>query len=109
MRCGHLRLQNGYYGHMRIGVRDLKDHLSEILERVARGEVVTVTRRGRQIATIVPPTGRSLLERGLAEGWISRRVDRPPAPIARQTPLPGTPTTTEIIAADREDERLRRQ
>ena len=94
---------------MRIGVRSLKDHLSEILERVAQGEVVTVTRRGRQIAKIVPPTGRSILERGLAEGWISRRVDRPPTPIVRQVPLPGTPTTSELIAADREDDRLRRQ
>jgi len=94
---------------MRIGVRSLKDHLSEILDRVAQGEDVTVTRRGRQVAKIVPPTGRSILERGLAEGWISRRVDRPPTPVVRQVPLPGTPTTTELIAADREDDRLRRQ
>jgi prevent-host-death family protein len=92
---------------MRIGVRSLKDHLSEILERVAQGEVVTVTRRGRQIARIVPPTGRSILDRGLAEGWISRRLDEPPRPVVRQVPLPGTPTTTELIAADRADDRFR--
>lgn len=94
---------------MDIGVRELKDHLSEVLARVARGETVTVTRRGRRIAEIVPPGGRSLLDRGLAEGWIARRVDRPPASVVRQLPLAGTPTTTELIAADRDDDPLRRQ
>jgi prevent-host-death family protein len=86
---------------MRVSVRTLRDHLSEMFERAARGESVTVTRRGRQIATIVPPDGRSILERGLAEGWISRRVDRPPMPVVRQIPLPGTVTTNELIAARR--------
>jgi len=32
------------------GIRDLKTHLSEHLERVANGEVITVTSRGRRVA-----------------------------------------------------------
>ncbi|HWP64128.1 MAG TPA: hypothetical protein VNO86_11725 [Candidatus Binatia bacterium] len=55
----------------------------------------------------MPPAGRSLLERGLTEGWITRRVDRPPASVIHQLPLAGTPTTTELIGADRDDALLR--
>lgn len=35
------------------GVRDLKDHLSEYLRRVRRGERILITDRGRPIATLV--------------------------------------------------------
>jgi prevent-host-death family protein len=86
---------------MEIGVRELKAHLSEHLDRVAGGEVITVTSRGRRVAQIVPVMGRGQLDRGLAEGWITRQVDRPPEPVLRQRPLPGTPTTTELIDQDR--------
>jgi prevent-host-death family protein len=86
---------------MDVGIRDLKARLSEHLERVARGEVITVTSRGRRVAQIVPVPGRGNLERGLAEGWITRQADRPPEPVRRQRPLPGTPTTTELISQDR--------
>ncbi|MBA3877804.1 MAG: hypothetical protein C0498_12935 [Anaerolinea sp.] len=86
---------------MDVGIRDLKARLSEHLERVARGEVITVTSRGRRVAQIVPVPGRDNLERGLAEGWIARGVDRPPEPVLRQRPLAGTPTTTELISQDR--------
>ena len=88
---------------MEIGIRELKARLSEHIERVSRGEVLTVTSRGRVVAQIVPVAGRGNLDRGLAEGWISRRVDRPPEPVARQRPLPGTPTSTELISRDRDE------
>jgi prevent-host-death family protein len=86
---------------MEVGIRDLKAHLSEHLERVANGEVITVTSRGRRVAQIVPVPGRDNLDRGLAEGWVTRGVERPPEPVLRQQPLPGTPTTTELITQDR--------
>lgn len=86
---------------MDVGIRDLKAHLSEYLERVANGEVITVTSRGRRVAQIVPVLGRDNLERGLAEGWVTRQVERPPEPVLRQPPLRGTPTTTELITQDR--------
>jgi prevent-host-death family protein len=87
---------------MEIGVRDLKARLSEHLERVARGEVVTVTSRGRRIAQIIPVPGSQNIERGLAEGWLTRKVDRPPEPVVPATPKAGTPTTTELIRRDRD-------
>ena len=87
---------------MEIGIRDLKARLSEHLERVTRGEIITVTSRGRRVAQIVPVFGRDNLERGLAEGWVTRQAERAPDAIVRQRPLPGTPSTTELIARDRE-------
>ena len=87
---------------MEVGVRDLKARLSEYLERVGQGEVITVTSRGRQVAQIVPVIGHDRLDAGVAAGWVTREVDRPPEPIVRQKPLPGTPTTTELISRDRD-------
>jgi prevent-host-death family protein len=37
-----------------VGVRDLKVHLSELLEAVAAGETIEVTNHGRRVARIVP-------------------------------------------------------
>ncbi|MBI2762233.1 MAG: type II toxin-antitoxin system prevent-host-death family antitoxin [Chloroflexi bacterium] len=87
---------------MEIGVRELKAKLSEVLDRVERGGVVGVTNRGRRIAQIVPPPRGASNERGLAEGWITRTVERPPTAVARRAPMPGTPTTSELIRADRD-------
>jgi len=86
---------------MDVGIRDLKARLAEHLERVARGEVITVTKRGRRVAQIVPVAGRDNLERGIAEGWVTRQIERPPEPVVRQRPRTGTPTTTELISQDR--------
>ena len=38
----------------RIGVRELRQHASRYLERVAHGETLEVTDRGRPLARLVP-------------------------------------------------------
>jgi prevent-host-death family protein len=38
----------------RIGLRELRQHASRYIARVARGETVEVTHRGRLVARIVP-------------------------------------------------------
>lgn len=91
-----------YSDYMDVGVRDLKARLSEYLDLVERGELIRVTHRGRPVALLMPVPGRGNVERGLAEGWITRLEDRPPEPTVPQAPLPGTPTTTELIRADRD-------
>ena len=58
---------------MEVGVRELKQHLSEHLRRVAAGEVIRITDRGVPIATLAPIAGGDPLQRGVDEGWI-----RPP-------------------------------
>ena len=41
----------------RIGVRELRQNASRYLDRVAAGEVIEVTQRGRLVARIVPAGG----------------------------------------------------
>jgi prevent-host-death family protein len=53
-----------------VGVRELKQHLSEYLDRAERGELVRVTVRGRPKALLGPLPGRANVEAGIAEGWI---------------------------------------
>lgn len=58
--------------HMeRVGVRELRRQASEILRRVAAGETVEVTDRGRPVAVLVKsmPSGLVRLER---EGLLRR-------------------------------------
>ena len=51
--CSHKWLQ---YVHMKtVGVRDLKNRLSEYLRRVRLGEGVLVTDRGEVVAELLPP------------------------------------------------------
>ena len=88
---------------MDVGVRELKAKLSGYLARVEQGESITVTSRGRRVAQIVPAAGESAIERGLREGWITRKVDRLPEPFTPLPPMPGTPTSEELFAEDRED------
>jgi prevent-host-death family protein len=42
-------------GSQSIGVFEAKNHFSEILERVQRGETVTITKHGKPVAQIAPP------------------------------------------------------
>ncbi len=49
---------------MDVGLRELKERLSELLDRASRGEVIRVTDRGRPKAILAPIPGRSMLEDG---------------------------------------------
>jgi prevent-host-death family protein len=85
---------------MDVGVRELKQHLSEYLERASRGEPITVTERGRPKAVIGPLAGGDGIRRGIEEGWITPATatgPRPPAP-AR---VRASATVQEMIAEDR--------
>jgi prevent-host-death family protein len=44
--------------HMEVGVRDLRNRTPEVLERVRRGETVTLTVNRRPVADIVPHATR---------------------------------------------------
>ncbi|MDO8613270.1 MAG: type II toxin-antitoxin system prevent-host-death family antitoxin, partial [Dehalococcoidia bacterium] len=41
-----------------IGVYEAKTHLPRLLDEVARGESITITRHGRPVARLVPVGGR---------------------------------------------------
>ena len=53
----------------RIGVRELRQHASRYLARVANGEAIEVTDRGRPIARLVPvPSAGNALDELLQAG-----------------------------------------
>ena len=83
---------------MDVGVRDLKAHLSDYLERAAGGEVITVTDRGRPIAVLAPIPGRVPLDQGIKDGWITPPSFRGLRP-AR--PLPSSQHVLDVLEEDR--------
>lgn len=52
---------------MNVSVRELKNHLSEYLRRVAAGEEVIVVSRGRHVARLAPVRGEATPEDREAE------------------------------------------
>ena len=51
-----------------IGIRELRQHASQYLRRVAAGESFTVTDRGMPVAQLVPPRAASALEAMIRRG-----------------------------------------
>jgi prevent-host-death family protein len=89
----------------RIGVRELNQNTSQVLARVAGGETLEVTERGRPIARLVPvDAGLSLLDRLVAEGRAEAPTNGGPIPLP---PALGDPdiNAADRLAAAREDER----
>lgn len=52
-----------------VGVHEAKTQLSRLLERVAGGEEIAITRRGEEVARLVPaPVGRRRRHLGIDRG-----------------------------------------
>jgi prevent-host-death family protein len=91
----------------KVGLKVLKNKLSEYVRLAAAGETIVVTDRGRAVAEIVPPrraNNESFIERGAREGWLTpaKRPFEPPPP---RKPIPGF-TLEQLLAhldRDRED------
>jgi antitoxin (DNA-binding transcriptional repressor) of toxin-antitoxin stability system len=93
-----------------VGLKALKNRLSEFVRLAAGGETVLVTDRNRVVAEIVPPQpGRQLVSedefiaRGVRDGWLT------PAQIPPGDPPPRKPVTTlEDIMKDLDAARAER-
>ena len=87
-----------------VGLKVLKNKLSEYVRLAAAGETVVITDRGRTVAEIVPPRPKpeSVIERGIREGWITPATDRSGTPPPRK-PIPGY--TLEQLLADLDEDR----
>ncbi len=78
-----------------VGLKVLKNKLSEYVRLAASGETVLVTDRDRVVAELVPPQpGRALpgdefLAKGVREGWL-----RPARIVGAGPPTPGKPILT---------------
>ena len=87
----------------RVGVRALKDHLSEYLKRAGEGERIVVTDRGEPLAALTPIDETdearwawSLVREGVAS-WNGGK----PRGSAKALVSKGKKTTSEMVLEDR--------
>ncbi len=88
-----------------VGVRELRQRASELLRRVAAGETIEVTDRGRPVALLTPLPEAGPLERLRAAGEVdpaTAELDGLPAPLRLQ---PGQEPPSAVLARLRRDER----
>lgn len=74
-----------------VGLKILKNRLSEYVRLVASGETVLVTDRDRVVAELIPPReGRevmlrdAMLAQGVREGWLSPMLGTAEGPVPRR-------------------------
>jgi prevent-host-death family protein len=87
------------------GIRELRQRASELLSRVARGETIEITDRGRPVALLSPLPEGSRLDRLRAAGEIESAtgaLEDLPEPLALG---PGVEPPSEVLARLRRDER----
>jgi prevent-host-death family protein len=86
-----------------VGVRELRQNLSIYLDRVKRGEALTVTEHGAAVAILRPlPAASTALDRLVAEGRArkpARNLASLPKPLALKLERP----LSAFLADDRED------
>lgn len=91
-----------------VGVRELRQNLSIYLERVKKGEALTVTDRGQEVAILRPmPKTNSVIDRLIAEGRATpaKRHIRDVIEELRKTrrPWDGDKPLEEVLDEIRED------
>ena len=86
----------------RIGVRELRQHASRYLARVAGGETLEVTDRGRPVALLVPVTADSWNDMIAARKVVLAADD---ADIADEAPADYGIDASSALTAMRADER----
>ena len=86
----------------KIGVRELRQHASRYLARVASGETLEVTARGRPVAMLVPVRGDEWQDL-LASGRVMPPTED--GDLLDETPNDFSIEASGTLAAMREDER----
>jgi len=92
----------------KVGLKTLKNRLSEYVRLAASGETVVITDRNKVVAELVAPQRSTGLtpfqERGMREGWLTPATSRTGTPPPRK-PVPGL-TLEQLMSEldqDRED------
>lgn len=92
-----------------VGLKVLKNKLSEYVRAAARGETILVTDRDRVVAELVPPKPdrKALFEdeffaRGIREGWLTPATEFGPMP-PKPKGIMKLEDLMEELARDRED------
>jgi prevent-host-death family protein len=86
----------------RIGIRELRQYASRYIARVASGETLEVTDRGRPVARLVPVTNDQWLDL-IAAGRVTSAIDS--TDIADEAPGSYDVDASAALAAIRADER----
>ncbi len=97
-----------YFNHVRsVGLKTLKNKLSEYVRLASRGETVLVTDRERVVAELVPPResrspllSDALLAESVREGWITPAL-LPSGPAPPNRPVARLKKILEELDADR--------
>ena len=88
----------------RVGVRELRQNLSVYLRRVAKGETLQVTERGRPVALLTPlPEHRDPLARLEAEGRLAQRGKGNLLDLGPPLRIPGARPSQEALDEEREE------
>lgn len=85
----------------RIGIRELRDTLTQTIRRVRNGESIAITHDGTPVAMLVPyqEDRRAQL---IAEGRL-RPASKPLYPLPEPVPVTGPMTASEALEDDRGD------
>jgi len=91
---------------MEIGIRELKDRLSEILHRANAGEKITITHHGRPLCEISPVEVAQIkrpayLTKGIEEGWLTPAKGHALQAITPIKPRKTGKSTTELLRESR--------
>ncbi|MGH3135983.1 MAG: type II toxin-antitoxin system Phd/YefM family antitoxin [Gaiellaceae bacterium] len=83
----------------RMGIRELRDTLTQTIRRVRAGETIEVTHDGEPVV-LLTPIRESALDRLIAEGRISAPQGAMTLPVPR--PARGRLTATDALRDDRD-------
>ena len=84
-----------------VGIRELKNNASQIIERVEAGESIVITRRGKPVATMVSADVPPELAALIADGAVRAPQGRSrfvPAPVKLRGP---GPTASDYVSEGR--------
>ena len=96
-QCSHDRC---YRDYMEVAVRELKARLSTYLKRAAAGEHITVTDRGRPVATLGPLVAQVDLAAAVEAGWVTPAGRAGLEPVRRE---PAAMSVLDVLAEDRSE------
>jgi antitoxin (DNA-binding transcriptional repressor) of toxin-antitoxin stability system len=93
-----------------VGLKILKNKLSEYVRMAARGEIVLITDRDRVVAEIVPPqpnrgsaTEDEFIAKGVREGWLTPAKIPPGTALPPRKPIMSFKELMADLERDRED------
>ena len=88
-----------------MGMRELGQNVSRVLDRVKRGEELVVTEHGEPIASLIPHRGGASVEELIARGQCRAARERIDTFLHNPIPEPVSPRPSEVLRQMREAER----